>query len=607
MLPHIVVCHTRQWQYAAFIHKQQNSEKRREVFMKTMKLIKTVMAALPFILFSEAAADTETVGNYTWTYRIIGDSAEIHGTSSGSTIFPSKPTTHIDIPSTLGKKPVTSIGDYALYNCYDLPSVTIPSSVTNIGNRAFYNCRKLSEISLPNGLTKIGELAFCDCYSFREITIPGTVKTISRSAFGGCSAITNIVLNEGLVSIGEKAFNSSKIKTRLSIPSTVTSIGEKAFSLSSSYQVGNETVKACPCIVFLGDCPSFSLNALSSDSEGPQIYVKKKAVGFPTKIPGTWRLSYTDYSIDYMREVRFNANGGSVSVNTYYLVPGDAIGMLPIPSRTGYTFIGWFTAKSGGTKISSATTVSADITYYAHWSANQYVITFNANGGIGGTDKKLAYDTTLGALPEPTHDSFDFGGWWTATSGGTQVSASTKVTGDVTYYAHWIDPIPALASTATDTTVAETLSGVIDGSLSVNITTYQSYADFRQWIDSKELSHKVVRNAPNAWFSYVLDAPGLMAKPEPLASEDIVIESIAPSSTASGTFDLAISIAGAEIGEGARLAETLGIEGATELDESAFSPEGLVVSLERTVDGRIKATVTPEGSPTSFFLRVRVK
>ena len=71
--------------------------------------------------------------------------------------------------------------------------------------------------------------------------------------------------------------------------------------------------------------------------------------------------------------------------------------------------------------------------------------------------------------------------------------------------------------------------------------------------------------------------------------------SAAPLNAADGAFDLTVSIAGAEIGEGARLADVLGIEGAVKLDESAFSPEGLAVSLNRTADGKAKATVTPEG------------
>ena len=49
------------------------------------------------------------------------------------------------------------------------------------------------------------------------------------------------------------------------------------------------------------------------------------------------------------------------------------------------------------------------------------------------------------------------------------------------------------------------------------------------------------------------------------------------------------------------------MEGATELSESAFSSEGLAFTLQRTGDGKIKATVTPAGSPPSFFLRVKVK
>lgn len=111
----------------------------------------------------------------------------------------------------------------------------------------------------------------------------------------------------------------------------------------------------------------------------------------------------------------------------------------------------------------------------------------------------------------------------------------------------------------------------------------------------------------NAWLSYALDAPGLMAKAAPLASEDVVVESIEPSNATAGGFDLIVNIANAEIGEGARLADALGIEGAAELKESAFSSEGLTIGLGRTTDGKAKATVTPDDASASFFLRVRVK
>ena len=55
------------------------------------------------------------------------------------------------------------------------------------------------------------------------------------------------------------------------------------------------------------------------------------------------------------------------------------------------------------------------------------------------------------------------------------------------------------------------------------------------------------------------------------------------------------------------LVEALGVEGAAELKESAFSSDGLTVTLGRTADGKAKASVKPEGSPSVFFLHVKVK
>ncbi|MBQ3288996.1 MAG: leucine-rich repeat protein [Kiritimatiellae bacterium] len=169
------------------------------------------------------------------------------------------------------------------------------------------------------------------------------------------------------------------------------------------------------------------------------------------------------------------------------------------------------------------------------------------------------------------------------------------------------DPLPALDAQATDGDAEAIVGGLSDVRMSEKVVGTAAYTAFRTWVDGKGLSHAVVRDAPNAWLSYALDAPGLMAKAMPLASEDIVIESIEPSGVTFGAFDLVVDIAGAEIGAAAQLAEVFGVEGATELHESAFSSEGLSVALQRTADGKVKATVIPVGSPPSFFLHVKVK
>ena len=68
-------------------------------------------------------ADTETVGSYTWTYRINGDTAEIYG-GVYCAVSPT-PTGSVTIPSVLGDKAVTSIGLGAFADCSGLTSVTI--------------------------------------------------------------------------------------------------------------------------------------------------------------------------------------------------------------------------------------------------------------------------------------------------------------------------------------------------------------------------------------------------------------------------------------------------------------------------------------------------
>ena len=176
------------------------------------------------------------------------------------------------------------------------------------------------------------------------------------------------------------------------------------------------------------------------------------------------------------------------------------------------------------------------------------------------------------------------------------------------------DPLPPLDAEATDNDAKAVIAGLSDVRLAGEVGGTTAYTAFRSWVDNNSLSHALVKDAPNAWLSYVLDAPGLMAKAAALASEDVVIESIVPSSTVAGAFDLVVDIAGVEIGTAARLAAALGVEGATELNESAFSSDNVTVTLERTADGKAKATVTrrdeviaPYQSGDAFFLRVKVK
>ncbi len=134
---------------------------------------------------------------------------------------------------------------------------------------------------------------------------------------------------------------------------------------------------------------------------------------------------------------------------------------LPKAVREGYTFKGWFADEALTKQVNigdvfnenTATFVNINENgtaayIYAKWTINSYTLTADANGGTipatsdwaGSGDtvtKTLTHGQEYGTLPEPTWYAHTFDGWFTAPTGGTQVSASTTITGDTTIYAQW--------------------------------------------------------------------------------------------------------------------------------------------------------------------------
>ena len=102
---------------------------------------------------------------------------------------------------------VTTIGDYAFYDCSSLTSVTIPNSVTTIGDRAFEDCSSLTSLTIPNSVTTIGIYAFENCSSLTSLTIPNSVTTIGSYAFEDCSSLTSVTIPNSVTSIGGFAFS----------------------------------------------------------------------------------------------------------------------------------------------------------------------------------------------------------------------------------------------------------------------------------------------------------------------------------------------------------------------------------------------------------------
>ncbi len=102
---------------------------------------------------------------------------------------------------------ITSIGDYAFYECTALENITIPDSVTSIGVSAFAGCTALENITIPESVTSIGEGAFVECTAIESILIPESVTSIGDFAFFECTSLNNISISEKAINIGGYAFS----------------------------------------------------------------------------------------------------------------------------------------------------------------------------------------------------------------------------------------------------------------------------------------------------------------------------------------------------------------------------------------------------------------
>ena len=169
-------------------------------------------------------------------------------------------------------------------------------------------------------------------------------------------------------------------------------------------------------------------------------------------------LAVTTKPVPETYTVTFDRNGGTGTMAEQTFTNGVAQTLRANAfTRTGYTFAGWATSVGGAVVYSNgqSVTLTANTPLYAKWTANTYRVAFDANGGaVSPTTKDVTYDSTYGTLPVPTRTgagyTYTFAGWFTAASGGTQVTASTKVaiTSAQTLYAHWTegiippDPVP---------------------------------------------------------------------------------------------------------------------------------------------------------------------
>ena len=112
---------------------------------------------------------------------------------------------------------------------------------------------------------------------------------------------------------------------------------------------------------------------------------------------------------------------------------------LPVPTKEGYTFAGWYTKENEGTKVESEYMPEGDVTLYAHWTANKYTITLNpGEGTLENNTKEVIYGEKYGELPTPTREGYDFEGWYDKNENKIETTDIVDIVENSTLIAKWV-------------------------------------------------------------------------------------------------------------------------------------------------------------------------
>ena len=144
-----------------------------------------------------------------------------------------------------------------------------------------------------------------------------------------------------------------------------------------------------------------------------------------------------NYTIAYNENKPANASGTVTNIPAPTVCKYDAdVTLAAAPTLTGWSFAGWYLDSACTKPVGKADAVLSTpnftananeaITLYAKWTANNYTVVFNSNGGSLVSSKTVTYDTAYGPLTEPTRENYRFLGWYD--KNGSPVTANTILT-----------------------------------------------------------------------------------------------------------------------------------------------------------------------------------
>ncbi|MBR2742628.1 MAG: leucine-rich repeat protein [Clostridia bacterium] len=233
--------------------------------------------------------------------------------------------------------------------------VTIPAKINNLPvtriETRFHNCPNLISINFE------GSYAYSSMNGMLLSYDKKTLLRCPRGKSGECA------VPDDVVTLGASSFLDCTRMTSVFIPKSVKTISASAF----------KGCEALGDVYFGGNRAQWQSISIAKENE----CLKNATIHFSEK------SYYT---------VTWDAAGGSVSPASSRVEYKTAVGELPIPERQFYSFDGWYTSASGGTKITKDTVITGNTTFYAHWSVIPMELAYPVTGG------NIYLDTATGTI-----------------------------------------------------------------------------------------------------------------------------------------------------------------------------------------------------------------
>ncbi|MCK4552124.1 MAG: InlB B-repeat-containing protein, partial [Tenericutes bacterium] len=161
--------------------------------------------------------------------------------------------------------------------------------------------------------------------------------------------------------------------------------------------------------------------------------------GWDTDCPDTMPANNISIQAEYIINqytISFDSNGGT-EVNSITLDYMANLDEPDEPTKEGYTFINWYEDSNFTVPFTFANIPAYDVTLYAKWEINQYIISFDSNGGTEVSSITQDYMTNLDEPDEPTKEGYTFGGWYSDVNYATAYVFDKIQAENITIYAKW--------------------------------------------------------------------------------------------------------------------------------------------------------------------------